>query len=444
MAKKIYPITTYRFVAIAISALLLIAGLVGFLAFGGFNLSIDFQSGFSQRVQIAPPALQLSYSGTDSVSMNVSSGTVVFITRDSGGTKYQEFSAVDYPTSDQMAKAITGAVKGVEATALNPQLQTSALITGFGTSPTLSEVPITLNSANADVSSFVSIEQMRSVLGMNAQVQIVGSDYRQVFQLRIANDDNLSEQEISSLVSGKLAEAFGSDSVVILQSDFVGPKYSANLISSSILIVIVAIILILLYIWFRFRLAYALASIITLVHDTLVLIGFIALFRLEVSTTTIAAILTIIGYSLNNVIVVFDRVRENRPLLKGVAMRQILDTSVSQSLTRTLYSSLTTVLAILPLALLASGAIQLFAVEMVFGIVVGAYSCNFLAPALLLWITKDKQEQKPVKAAPVLKVVEQEQESEEQDTTEQAEEKPAEPAIPTVERKLKGKRQQKK
>ncbi|MDC7247256.1 MAG: protein translocase subunit SecF, partial [Sphaerochaetaceae bacterium] len=177
----------------------------------------------------------------------------------------------------------------------------------------------------------------------------------------------------------------------------------------------------------------ALAAIITLVHDTFLLIGFIVLLRLEVSSTTIAALLTIIGYSLNNVIVIFDRIRENRPLLTDLTVMELIDTSVSQSLSRTLFSSLTTVFAILPLAIFASGAIQLFAIEMVFGIVVGAYSSNLLAPALFMWISKDKKDDSPSPAAKA-----------------EVKEIPASPKenvevpIPTAERKLSGKRKKKK
>lgn len=434
MAKKIYPITKFRFVAVVVSVLLLLVGLVTYIAFGGFNLGIDFQSGFSQRVQIAPAAVSIIYGGADTVTLNVTDGTVTLVSRDSSGSRYQEFSPADYPTVGALASAISSSVSGVVATAVDATLATSGLITGFGLPATLSETPFVLNSSNPETASYITIDEMREALGDSAQVQVVGDNYRQVFQIRLANDDNLAEDAISASVGNSLGNSFGSDSVVVLQSDFVGPKYSSTLVSGSILIIVVSITLILLYIWFRFKLAYALAAIITLVHDTFVLIGFIVLLRLEVSSTTIAALLTIIGYSLNNVIVIFDRIRENKPMLKDLSMMQLIDTSVSQSLSRTLFSSLTTIFAILPLAILASGAIQLFAIEMVFGILVGAYSCNFLAPSLLLWITKKKSDhgthasELQIAEVPVAEVTHDAVETE----------------IPTSERKLKGKRQQKK
>lgn len=434
MAKKIYPITKFRFIAVGVSVLLLLVGLVSYVAFGGFNLGIDFQSGFSQRVQIAPAAVSFTYEGSDSVTLNVVGGTVTLITRDASGSTYAEFTPTDHPTVGELATAVSSSVAGVTATVIDPSLASAGLITGFGLPATLSADPFVLNSSNPATSSYITIDEMRAALGDSAQVQVVGDNHNQVFQLRLANDDNLSEEAISASVATALRENFGKDSLVVLQSDFVGPKYSSTLVSGSVLIVVVAITLILLYIWFRFKLAYALAAIITLVHDTFVLIGFIALFKLEVSTTTIAAILTIIGYSLNNVIVIFDRIRENKPLLKDLSMMQLIDTSVSQSLSRTLFSSLTTVLAILPLAILASGAIQLFAVEMVFGIVIGVYSCNFLAPSLLLWITRNKKLEHTVHAAAVDKEL----------PPVEKKEPVVDVEIPSAERKLKGKRQQKK
>ena len=107
MAKKIYPITKFRFVAVVVSVLLLLVGLVSYIAFGGFNLGIDFQSGFSQRVQIAPAAVSIVYGGADTVTLNVTDGTVTLVSRDASGSRYQEFSPAEYPTVGELASAIS-------------------------------------------------------------------------------------------------------------------------------------------------------------------------------------------------------------------------------------------------------------------------------------------------------------------------------------------------
>ncbi|MFA7559502.1 MAG: protein translocase subunit SecF, partial [Sphaerochaeta sp.] len=107
----------------------------------------------------------------------------------------------------------------------------------------------------------------------------------------------------------------------MLQSDYIGPKFSATLLSSSILAIGIAMILILGYVWIRFRFAYAVSSLVALAHDVLMMLTFISLLRLEFTSTTIAALLTIIGYSLNNTIVIFDRIRENVGLNVNMGLR---------------------------------------------------------------------------------------------------------------------------
>ena len=118
-------------------------------------------------------------------------------------------------------------------------------------------------------------------------------------------------------------------------------------------------------------------------HDVLAMLSFILIFRLEVSSTTIAAVLTIIGYSLNNTIVIFDRIRENIKIEKKLDVESLISMSVRQSMTRTVITSLTTLFAIVPLAFRGSGDIQLFAINLTWGLIAGAYSSVFLAPAFL-------------------------------------------------------------
>ncbi|NMA22566.1 MAG: protein translocase subunit SecF, partial [Spirochaetales bacterium] len=141
-------------------------------------------------------------------------------------------------------------------------------------------------------------------------------------------------------------------------------------------------------VWIRFRFAYAVSSLVALLHDVLAMLTMISLLRLEFSSTTIAALLTTIGYSLNNTIVIFDRVRENVTLNKSAPLAIQIDRSITQSVSRTVMAALTTLLAIVPLAIFASGDIRLFAVNMIFGLVFGTYSSNFLAPSLLHWISQ--------------------------------------------------------
>lgn len=196
----------------------------------------------------------------------------------------------------------------------------------------------------------------------------------------------IKTKDTAEVLMNLLYEAYGANNVTVLQSDFVGPKFSSNLLSTSVRAVLIAVVLILIYIWIRFRLSYALSSILALCHDVLMMLSFILIFRLEVSSTTIAALLTIIGYSLNNTIVIFDRVRENVKIYPFEKVDNIINLSVSQSLSRTLITTGTTLFAVIPLAIFTTGTIQTFAINLIWGLISGAYSSTFLAPSLLHWL----------------------------------------------------------
>jgi preprotein translocase subunit SecF len=262
----------------------------------------------------------------------------------------------------------------------------------------LSSTPTRLNFQGTGTTSIEDVRSAIASLG-NAKVQTVGSAENQTFQIRLGIKDGATQASMEEEVKNALASFFGQGNVVVLQSDYIGPKFSANLLSSSILAIVVAMALILLYVWIRFRFAYAVSSLIALVHDILMMLTVISILRLEFSSTTIAALLTIIGYSLNNTIVIFDRVRENVTLNKNAALSKLIDLSVTQSVSRTIMSGVTTLVAILPLAIFASGDIQLFAINMMFGILFGTFSSNFLAPSMLYWISKAQKKQGAVVAA---------------------------------------------
>ena len=386
MAKKNLPVIKVRFIALTISIVLLLVGIFS-MTIGGFNTGIDFESGLSQRIQVAPVGLEVTYSGTNDVELSLDSNLISITSRSDEGVTKKEYSASEYPTAADLATALE-VVDGVSVNVVDGSLPTENILSGYGFPATLDSDITSLNFEGKSGED-VTIDIVRAALDdlSGVQVQTVGNSDSQIFQIRIGTKDGDTQSSMEKAVSDDFSEAFTSEGFVVLESNFIGPKFSQSLISGSILAVLAALVLILIYVWIRFQIAYALSSIIALTHDVLILLGFIALFNFEVSSTTIAAVLTIIGYSLNATIVIFDRVRENRGLMKGAAMNDIIEHSVTQTLSRTILSSLTTVLAVLPLAIFASGSIRLFAIEMIFGIVIGTYSSNFIAPSSLYWIS---------------------------------------------------------
>ncbi|HKL58868.1 MAG TPA: protein translocase subunit SecF, partial [Sphaerochaeta sp.] len=356
MPKKDIPVIRYRWFAWVLAIVLLLVGGVSFIVNGGFNLGVDFESGLSQRIQVAPVGLTVSYSGNEDVVLSISGSALSLEVRGSEGVSIKTFKAASYPTANDLAAALN-AVDKIEAVAMNGSLETAELISGYGFPATLSTDPTKLNFK---ASGSVSIEDIRQALDDlgNVKVQTMGASDGQMFQVRLGIKDDDTQASMEEAVRLALAAHFGEGAVVVLASDYIGAKFSKTLVSSSILAIIVAMALILVYIWFRFRIAYAVSSLIALVHDVLMLLGVIALFRFEFSSTTVAALLTIIGYSLNNTIVIFDRIRENVTLDAKAPLSVLIDRSVTQSLSRTVMSAATTLVAILPLAIFAAGDIR--------------------------------------------------------------------------------------
>ena len=396
MLKKDIPVIKLRWYSWALAGVNLLAEAISLVAFGGFNLGVDFESGLSQRIQIAPVGLEVTYSGNKDAVLSISGSALSLEVRGDEGVSTTSFRFAAYPTAKDLASALAG-VAQVSATAVDGSLKSEDLLSGYGFPATLSATPTRLNFQSTGNASIEDVRSALSALG-NVKVQTVGSSASQTFQVRLGIKDNSTQSSMEDEVKAALAAHFGEGNVVVLQSDYIGPKFSATLLSSSILAIVVAMALILIYVWFRFRFAYAVSSLIALLHDILMMLTVISLLRLEFSSTTIAALLTIIGYSLNNTIVIFDRVRENVMLNKDASLAAHINRSVTQSMSRTIMSAVTTLVAILPLAIFASGDIQLFAVNMGFGILFGTFSSNLLAPAMLYWISKAQKKANVEKA----------------------------------------------
>ncbi len=198
--------------------------------------------------------------------------------------------------------------------------------------------------------------------------------------IRIAAQPTEQEQQASI---GKVKQALG-DGVEYRRVEVVGPTVSNELIAGGTVAVVVAMIGILIYVWFRFEWQFAVAAIASLIHDVTGTIGLYSLLQIEFNLSSIAAILTIIGYSLNDKVVIFDRIRENLRKYRRMPMVELLNVSINETLSRTTLTHVVTFLAMMPFLIVGGEAIYGFALAMCWGIVIGAYSSIFVAAPLQL------------------------------------------------------------
>ena len=243
----------------------------------------------------------------------------------------------------------------------------------------------------------VNIEKIRSELSSvlidgqsfnfsNAEIKYFGDESN--IAVRIASMEEEPEQ-FSKKFSDKLASIFPNLVPVdknnfILSVEKVGPKVGAELSSDALMAILSALLLILIYVSVRFEFKYAVGAIAALVHDVLITIGVFSILGYEISLAVIAAFLTIVGYSLNDTIVIFDRVRENVKTTKNVPMKNIINQSINESLSRTIITSLTTFFVVLILFLFGGEVIHTFSFAMIVGVLIGTYSSIFVASPVVI------------------------------------------------------------
>ena len=192
-------------------------------------------------------------------------------------------------------------------------------------------------------------------------------------------------EKAQGLAVEKVKAALG-DGIEYRRTEFVGPKVSQELFWDGVKAVLAAIFAMLVYIWFRFEWQFGLGAVIALIHDVVSTIGLFALLGLEFNLSTVAAILTIAGYSINDTVVVYDRVRENLRKFKTLDMGELLNRSVNETLSRTVMTSVTTLLALLALYFLGGEVVRGFTFAMIWGVIIGTYSSICLAVPLLLYL----------------------------------------------------------
>jgi preprotein translocase SecF subunit len=195
-------------------------------------------------------------------------------------------------------------------------------------------------------------------------------------------------------VKAALAERFGAD-IDYRRVEFVGPKVSQDLLWAGTQATVYALLAILAYVWFRFEWQFAIGAIVALIHDAVTTLGLIALFGLEFNLTTIAAILTIIGYSINDTVVIYDRIRENLRRYKTMPMAELIDRSVNETLARTIMTSMTTFLALTALVIFGGPVIRDFTIAMLWGVIIGCYSTVYVASPIILHFPMERERLAP-------------------------------------------------
>lgn len=241
-------------------------------------------------------------------------------------------------------------------------------------------------------------EQVRGALAAagytSAEIKSFGKDGD--FLIRI-NDFKDDASKVSADLVQKLNTAFsknGEKSVILLGADNVGAKVSAELATDATLSLIIATFIILLYVAFRFEFAYGVSAIVALAHDVSmafvisVLINKLGILNLELSINSLAAYLTILGYSINDKVVVFDRIRENREKHRGMPLAELVNHSLNETLSRTLITGISVLAALLVMVFLGGDVLEGFAFTMFIGIVVGTYSSIYVASSFLIWYTE--------------------------------------------------------
>ena len=245
---------------------------------------------------------------------------------------------------------------------------------------------ILIEARTPGIANLAAMRSSLSRLGLGeVALQGFGQSSDVLIRVELQEGGDAAQQATVGVVKDALERDVGAG-ITYRRVEVVGPKVSAELIRADTLALVLAIAAMLIYIWFRFEWQFSLGAVAALVHDVVMTVGLFSLTGLDFNLATIAAILTIIGYSMNDTVVIYDRVRENLRKFKTMNLAELLDLSVNDTLSRTVVTSVTTLLALVALRFIGGEVIESFTVAMMWGVVVGSYSSVFVAAPLLLYL----------------------------------------------------------
>ena len=237
----------------------------------------------------------------------------------------------------------------------------------------------------------ISLNNLRSEMNNldlgEIQLQTIGEENDVVIRVQDKNNDAITQTKTIEVIKNSLKDK----SVDYRRPEFVGPKVGGALVHAGIIAVIFSLIGILFYIWLRFQWNFAIGAIIALIHDVILTLGFFSVLQLEFNLATVAAVLTIAGYSINDTVVIYDRIRETMRKYKQITFDEIINLALNGTLSRTLMTSLTTLLALTALFIFGGVVISSFIIALIWGVFIGTYSSLYVASPLLIFLKTDKR-----------------------------------------------------
>jgi len=361
----------------ALSGLLLLAGVISVVSQGGIRYGLDFKGGTNVDVRFAqPPNIDRLRSGLAAQGL--------------GNSEIQSISDIANPNANEVVISLEQKGQGDQALDVSKTQIINALNTIYGAS---NAGKADFNAATpASLAAFLT-QHDPLLLTTNAgdrypQLAKKILDYRDRDKNGVlTNFDDLSNVNgVTPAVTSALKQNYILGAFAIRNVEIVGPKVGSELRRQAILVTLYALAGMLVYIAFRFEWVYGAAAVLAVFHDVLITIGFLSLLHFEISLTVIAALLTLVGYSMNDTIVIFDRIRENNRLLRRESFADVVNKSINQTLSRTILTSGLTFLTVLVLFLLGGQVLRAFSFALVVGIVVGTYSSfGIAAPMVVAW-----------------------------------------------------------
>jgi len=364
-----------------ISCAIIIFGIVG-LFVKGINFGLDFRPGMIEEVRVANPVAEIGYSGSAKVSLDLSAGQMDIVISGVGATnETRSFNFGTIKTVAELAEEVNK-IDGVVMTVRNPSYDTTKLFLNSAVTNQLSDSVTYIYPAGT---SSITTEDIRQAFGdESVAIQQLGSGEDASYQIRVGVKEGDVQSDVLSGVNEKLFSKFGKENVAVVKTDFIGAGMSKSIVIRSILMLLLTIALIWLYAAIRFHWDFALGSVIALIHDTLIVMTFIIWTQMEFSTTVLAAVLTIIGYSINATVVILDRVRYNLKMMpEAKSFNEILNKSLSDTLLRSILTTVTTLFAVLALYVFTTGSIKNFAMAMIIGLISGMYSSIFISSGFI-------------------------------------------------------------